>query len=734
MASPANQNMQQLSIRLLGWPTIFANGHAITFPTRKALALFIYLVVEDDVQPREKLMDLLWPDSDTRSAQASLRNALARLRKSLGASNSIILVTQETIAFDKEADVALDLSVLRAAVTHIQESPQSLSPTLLQAAVDVYQGEFIASFGLRDTPDFEHWETVQREMWHRQLGLIFEHLMQHHLKHLDIDKATTTAQRWVTHNPLDEAAQRSLMQSYFLAGDRHAAMSAYKACQTLLVNELGVQPAPETTKLAEMIRQTEPAERRQPRSKQTPVGGQPSLPFVGRAYEFAQLVAAYRMVEGGTMQAVSVVGESGIGKTRLVAEFLRWVRLQGGDILQSSAFEAGGQLPYQAIVGALRERLSQENAPEDLLDDVWLAELTRLLPELLDRYPDLRHTLVTYDNDPTTARMRLYEAVARLGEAWSRQRTLVFFLDDWMWADQASIDMLHYLGQNWALNRAPILVILNMRSEDLSTNAILTKWLVAWERFSPMNYLWLKRLTAKDALSFVETWFKIERDSDAVRQLSDRLYRETAGNPFFLVETVQYLADQTADASGAIDHVEVLRKIEKGLTLPPNIRKVVLSRLAKLDETATSLMVAAAVLGRNCRFEEMCLVSGVDELEGLPALDTLLDSEVIVESGDSRHPYIFAHNNIRDVAYTEAGRSRRRIFHRSAFIALKQIAAPPTELAYHAEQAQLFDEARLYLRQAGDAASAVYQHGLADEYYDRALALTPESAAGNHLQ
>ena len=100
-----------------------------------------------------------------------------------------------------------------------------------------------------------------------------------------------------------------------------------------------------------------------------------------------------------------------MGKTRLVEEFLGWAVLQGADVLRGRAFEAAGQLPYQPIVMALRARLKRENAPEDLLADVWLAELSRLLPELLERYPDLSEALVSVGNDQPLAAARLFEAV-----------------------------------------------------------------------------------------------------------------------------------------------------------------------------------------------------------------------------------------------------------------------------------------------------------------------------------
>src|SRR5207253_7900030 len=115
----------------------------------------------------------------------------------------------------------------------------------------------------------------------------------------------------------------------------------------------------------------------------------------------------------GAAQAVVLVGEAGIGKTRLAHEFADWAAADGADVLRARALEVGGRVPYQPLVQALRARLERANAPEDVLSDVWLAELSRLLPELRDRYPDLPLPAA----DEATAQPRLFEAVARLGEA-----------------------------------------------------------------------------------------------------------------------------------------------------------------------------------------------------------------------------------------------------------------------------------------------------------------------------
>ena len=118
----------------------------------------------------------------------------------------------------------------------------------------------------------------------------------------------------------------------------------------------------------------------------------------------------------------------------------------------------------------------------------------------------------------------------------------------------------------------------------------------------------------------------------------------------------------------------------------------------------------------------------MEELAGLPALDALLAGQIFVETNDPRHPYNFGHDKIRDVVYTEAGHTRRTIYHRRALYVPERALLPPTELAYHAEQAGLFDEARLHLRRSASEARQAFQNRLALGHLTRALTLTQPDA------
>ena len=280
----------------------------------------------------------------------------------------------------------------------------------------------------------------------------------------DGERAIDTVSRWLSFDPLNEEGYRRLMRLRFSQGDRVGALRAYANCRAVLADELQVEPEPETVALAKRIRHTAPL--RSPQS-QPPHTSHKQLPanlldgpFLGRSAEFGTLIECYQRVHAGQPHLVLLQGETGIGKTRLTTEFIGWAQAQGAEVLVGRALQTGRQLPYQPIIDVLRCRLEQGHAPDDLFSDVWLAELSRLLPELSDRYPDLPIPAT----DEALGHNRLFEAMARLVQLWAAHRPLVLLLDDMQWADTATLDLLLYLARSLAEQPAPVLLLLNLRT------------------------------------------------------------------------------------------------------------------------------------------------------------------------------------------------------------------------------------------------------------------------------
>ena len=383
--------MGLLRLAVLGPPEVFHEGRRLTFALRKAQALLLYLAVEGGLHPRSKLAALLWPDSDPADARKTLRNAITLLRSLLAdadasASHSHLLAEQDLLGLNPQAPLELDLEVVQQAWHQAQrlstvpsQEQRAALVTQLQQALALVRGPFLDGFWLREETGFDQWHEQQRQV------------------------------------------------------------QVYTTCRARFAEELRVQPSAETVALAERIRATAAAslETSPARRATATAGSQPPgelvAPLIGRAAAFSQLVGSFQRVRQGKTLAVLLVGEAGIGKTRLAREFGAWAFAQGAEVLSGQAFEMGGRLPYQPLVEALRPRLEAENAPEDLLEDLWLAELSRLLPELRVRYPDLP----VPTEDELTAKLRLFEAVARLLDALARSAPLVLLLDDLHWVDGA---------------------------------------------------------------------------------------------------------------------------------------------------------------------------------------------------------------------------------------------------------------------------------------------------------
>ena len=504
--------MALLSVAVLGPPDVRHGQRCLTFPTRKTLAVLVYVLVEGGSHPRDKLTALFWPDSDEVSGRASLRTTLARLREGLEETTADrhLVVDRNVVSFNGASDFTLDLQLLQAAYGVARsltgkgrpsgETGQTVISQLEQAA-GAWRGDFLEGFSLRDAPDFDEWSSQQREALRKRMEVVLDRLSLLYADAGSTASAIETADRWVHLNPLEEHAYRRLMRLHFTSGDRAAALRSYEACRLMLDKELGVPPDPETSALAERIRIASRPSRGANRPGSPPPAASPlDKPLVGRADEFTKLVELYHAASQGRTQVAVLQGEAGIGKTRLATEFLGWAVAQGAEVLRGRAYETAARLPYQPLVDALRPRLEQEAAPTALLSSVWLTELSRLLPELRDRSPDLP----VPGGDEAAARTRLFEAIVRLGRALSVRAPLVLFIDDVQWADVASLDVLDYAGRRWKEDEAGVLLLFSLRSEALATTPALDEWLSGLRRDIPVARIDLGPLSFEDTVQLLQ--------------------------------------------------------------------------------------------------------------------------------------------------------------------------------------------------------------------------------------
>ncbi len=687
----------------------------VRFATRKSLALLVYLAVEGERHNRAKLISLLWPESEPSLGQASLRNALTRLRRSLGKAERFLQVEGAWLGLETSG-VDLDLDLF--APEGLENREESLRP-----AIAAYRGDFLEGFSLPDTPAFDDWVAAHRERLHMQMSRALGQLAPLQLASGDYQSGLATAAQWRDHDPLNEAAHRQLIRAYLAAGDKTAAIQVYETLRERLANELRLEPSPESQALYAHSRDFAPRQEVPTRSGSSGWLARLHLPFVGRRAEHTRLVEIYHTVRQQGAQVAVLIGEAGIGKTRLAEEFLAWAAVQGADVLRGRALQAAGQLPYQPLVTAFRARLEAENAPEDLLDDVWLTELSRLLPELRARYPDLPPPAV----DESLAPTRLLEAITRLGQALSVRAPVILFIDDAQWSDAATRDALQHAVRDWAAG-ASVLCLFTLRAEDLAPNPALQAWLTQMERDGSLAQIPLHALTADETEALFQN-LASTGESPAFQGFAAWLFRETEGQPFYIAETLQMLIQMdalrlTSDPRGDLV-VEILEDMQGARRLiPPGIRQVILARLQGLPTRAIALLTASAVLGNANSFEIICQIADVKEPQALADLDELLQRGLLREE---THTLVITHDKIREVVYTEAGAARRKIFHRRALSSLAARQAPHAELAHHALAGRLSEPAFRHSLAAGEAAMAVFAVRDSVGHYEQARDLLGEN-------
>lgn len=686
---PAMPNVVRL--QLLGAAAAWRGDERLLFKTRKTLAVLAYLVTASGAQRRQDLAAFFWPAHDADRARASLRTTLGYLRQALGeAAQGALVTTRDSISVSTSHLLAVDIHTLDQ--TRILAARVASAPGLtaqLERAADAYYGPFLADLTLPEVPDFDAWAEGQRVRWLTALSTVLDRLSALQKADGNLAAALGTLERWVAIDPGAEVAWQRLIRTRLECGDTAGARQAWESCRDALT-DLAVHPGGEILALGTRI----PTVRRvatAPSAGSAPTSGttaielvrfEPDLvPLLGRERELVAIRAAFEQAQTGSNQLVQIEGEAGIGKTLLARKGLDWIESRGVEVLAGRAFQSGRVLPYGALVEALRGRLEHENAPEDLVDDVWLAELAMLLPELRTRYPDLPDA----SRDERLQPVRLFEAVARLGQALAERGPLVLFIDDAQWADLDTRQLVSYSIRRWRQAGVPALIVLAVRSEDAGGRHGLARWLAGLEREAPVTRLPLGPLSVEDIIRWIGilTGAGDERSNavaPSVSAFGRWLAERTGGRPSYVVQMLRALLEEgilglrpAAGDSWALDVDRALdgrarERLEE--VLPSGVRTLVRDLLRRLDAPSSALMAAAAALNEWFTAESVCSVAHVEELAGLQALEALVRGQVLHEGADGR--YAFRHNLVRAAVRAEMGEARRRAYHLRAVQILEQ--------------------------------------------------------------
>ncbi len=324
--------MARLEIRLLGSFQVGLDESPITnFESNKVRALLAYLAVESSqVQSREKLATLFWPAMPANQARSNLSGSLYNLRRLIQdheAEPPYLLRGRDSIQFNPDSDYWLDVDSFREQLGEnkiIEIPPLKINQDQIdriQAAVDLYLGDFMEGISFDSSPGFDEWVWIMRQRLQRQVLNGLHLLAGFYGEAGKFSKALSFAWRQVEIDPIDERACRQLMRFLAANNQRSQALTQFERLQVMLAEELNVTPEPETITLRDQIRGAE-----NPAAQDQSAGDNlPALltPLIGRQHEMVELQA---LICNDGCRLLTIQGPGGSGKTRLALEIARSCR------------------------------------------------------------------------------------------------------------------------------------------------------------------------------------------------------------------------------------------------------------------------------------------------------------------------------------------------------------------------------------------------------------------------
>lgn len=643
------------------------------------------------------------------AAEKSLRVTVSILRRALepdlgrGTDSRYVLQKQPGYTFDCQADCWVDAWEFeeRCGTAEAARKAGDLDEALdeYRIALGLVQGEFLAE------EPYEEWAMEPRREIEERQRAVLSGLSECLAQKGYYTEAIETCERALSLDGYGEELHRRLMLYHYCAGDQAHALQAYRSYTTTLREELDAAPSPELNRLREQIEARDVPGvdelRRYPRPRR-PLKLPYSLSrmqFAGRDEEYAWLVERLREVQDGRGGAVAVEGEAGVGKTRLVEEFLGYARSQGVRVLMGRCYERELGPPLEPVLDALGK----------------VAGVAEMLPEWSDRREeDPGHVRAGGSHDAS----RIYHVLSR--ECIERTRNgggegLILFVDDVQWADRETLDFLSYLAKR--LHGEKILLVFAYRREHTTE---LSGWLEQLAERRVVSILSLNRLSPGDLGEILGRMSS--RTFGGLPSLTAFLYRESEGNPFYAVEYLRWLIE-----AGTVE-IDSRRRIS-GLkdealqenVLPSGVRSLMQARFSGLDEEAREIVELAAVLGRSFDLALLSNAGVRGEARIAELMESLMSSWLIVQNPATEGTYYFSHDKLCQALYEDIGQARRRNLHLRVAGAIEKDGSEPAELAHHYLQAREWQPAFENLVRAAKKAEESYAWDTASENYARAL-------------
>jgi DNA-binding SARP family transcriptional activator len=688
-----------MDFRLLGPLEVAEHDRSVMLGGGKQRALLAVLLLHaNDVVSTEQLVDEVWGESPPATVAKSIHVYVSRLRKQLGEGRLVTRAPGYLLRLDPSE---LDVACFERLAAEAEDAQPKVAGEKLRRALALWRGPPLADLA------YEPFARAAIARLEELRAAALEQRIEADLALGRHSQLVGELEGLVTEHPLRERLRGQLMLCLYRCGRQAEALESYQAARRVLVEEVGIEPGRQLRELHQAILRQDPGLDLAPVAESPDEA--PRGAFVGRVPELAELMAGLDDAFAGRGRLFLVVGEPGIGKSRLAEEVMRHARARGARVLVGRCWEAGGAPAYWPWVQALRAAVRDTDSAALLAHlGAGAVQLAQIVPELRQRFPDLPEPPAL---ESEVARFRLFDATAEFLGNISQAPPTVLVLDDLHAADAPSLLLLRFLARE--LRSTHILLLAAYRDVDPIPGRPLTETLAEVAREPVTRRVSLGGLSEREVAQYV----KLTASQIASKPLVAAVHQETEGNPLFVGEIVRLLA---------VEGVGSESTAEARLAIPQSVRDVIARRLTHLSHECNRLLVLAAVIGREFALDALARLAGVSEDGLLDVLDEAMAAHVLADVPGAADRLRFAHVLIRDTLYEGLAAARRARLHRQIVAALEALYGDEpgqhlAELAHHSIASSDVDKALRYAQRAGDRALALLAYEEAARLYQTAL-------------
>jgi DNA-binding SARP family transcriptional activator len=712
-----------MDFRILGPLAVVDHDRPVALGGSKQRALLgLLLVHANETLSTDRLIDELWGERPPETAAKAVQVQISRLRRALaggvGNGSEGSIVTREhgyELTLDPERlDARRFERLVAEGRSELAASRPGSAAAALEDALSLWRGSPLADLAYEPfaQPEIARLEELR-------LAAI-EALIEAKLalgRHAEIVGELETL---VAAHPYRERLHAQRMLALYRCDRQAEALQAYQDARRKLVEELGIEPGERLRHLELAILGQDPA-LAVPESAESAATKRTvemsAIAFVGRERELGELIVGLEDACGGHGRLFLLVGEPGIGKSRLAEEVVAEASARGARVLVGRCWEAGGAPAYWPWVQVLRTLVHQVEPARlrgQLAQDG--PELVRLVPELREQLPDLP---LPPGPGGEGARFRLLAAVTTFLRSCASSGPLAIVLDDLHAADEPSLLLLRFVvGQ---LAGSPILIVGCCRDNEIGTTLVTA--LTELTREAVTRRITLGGLSATDTSRLLEaTIGRAPPD-----ELAAQVHAETEGNPFFATEVGRLLGSEHFGADANL-----------ALPIPETVIETVARRLERQSASCRQTLTLASVIGREFDPVVVEALSGAEGDELYRALEEAASARLLAPLPNAPGRLRFSHVLIRDALYETIPAPRRMRLHRAIGQALETLYSENpephlAELARHflAGGTPVREKAIEYAQRAGDRAASQLAHEEAVRHYTSALNVLEATGSGD---